>query len=311
MDAPTEPIDISLVLTTCSRAATLRGALESLLAQTLLDNRGVEVLVVDDQSVDNTAELLEDFQANSPIAFTVLPGARQGTASARNLAVSRARGRWIAAFDDDQVAPPHWLESLYDTALHHQADCVGGSTWLSLPPGHTLEEVNFRARRLLGEVPLTGQARPLNRDHLPAANNVLLRREVFDALGGFDPSFTEGGDDTNFFQRMRDAGFRIWVEPAAEVLRLIPESRLQPEAICRSAVRRGAVEARLRRARSGYARLLANVAGHLGLAVLRDVPEILAARFDKDDARALDARLSLCVTKGLLGAVPNLRSRNR
>lgn len=303
-------IEISLVMTTCSRAAMLRTALDSLGAQSLLERVSVEFVLVDDQSTDNTAEVLEEFRRSAHVPVTILRGPRQGVAAARNLAWGAARGTWLASFDDDEIAPPEWLAALYDTAIAHNADCVGGSTRLRLPEGRTLAEVDRRARRLLGEVPASGAAREFTTEDLPATNNVLLRRAVFEDLGGFDTHFTEGGEDTDLFQRMRDAGFRMWFAPAAQVEHHIPPQRLEPHAICMTAMRIGTVEAKLLRARRSYVGLLMNVLGRCVLALLRDLPQFLLATLRGNQVAALDARLSLCVTQGLLRALPALRGGN-
>ena len=305
-DSPST-IEISLVMTTCSRAPMLRMALDSLAAQTILNRVRVEFVLVDDQSTDNTMQVLEEFQRASRVPVRLMRGPKQGVAAARNLAAQAARGTWLASFDDDEIAPPDWLAQLYDAAVEHNADCVGGSTKLKLPEGRKLEEVNRRARRLLGEVPATGDTRVFTIEDLPATNNVLIRREVFEALRGFDTHFTEGGEDTDLFQRMRDAGYTMWFAPGAQVEHQIPAKRLEPHSIGMTAMRIGTVEAKLQRSRGSYNGLVRNVLGRCGLALLRDVPQLALASLRGDQAGVLDAKLSLRVTQGLLRALPALR----
>lgn len=304
---PDNAPEISLVLTTCSRARLLRGALETLFSQTLLSTVSAELVVVDDQSSDETPTLLAELARTAPIPVTVLQGSKQGVAAARNLAASGARGTWLATIDDDELAAPHWLETLYRTALEHGADCVGGATLLSLPPGRSLDEVGPRARRLLGEFAPTGAARPYAAAELPATNNVLYRRSVFEALGSYDTSFTEGGEDTDFFERMRNAGYKLWLTPEATVQHLIPPARMELRSQCLTAMRVGTIEARLQQRRRRWLGPLKTAAVRLGVAALRDLPNLSLATAAKDNVAKLDARLSLCFTAGLLRALPSLR----
>ncbi|QEE28372.1 glycosyltransferase [Terriglobus albidus] len=290
--------EISVVMTTCSRAHLLPGVLDALLGQSLLANVSVEMVIVDDQSTDNTPEVLARYQAEAAIPVRILQGAKQGVAAARNLAVQHARGRWLASFDDDEIAPPHWLQTLYGVAQQNHAVCVGGATALSLPEGRSFSEVGPRARRLLGEI-LFSEERSMQFHELPSTNNVLIRRDVFESLGGFDLNFTEGGEDTDLFQRMHRAGHRMWLAPEAKVLHLIPPRRLDPHVLSQSAMRTGAIEARLAGARNSLPSLLYNLTGRLVLAVARDLPQLAAGRLSRQPAKVLDAQLSLAVTAGL------------
>lgn len=290
-------------MTTCSRAHLLPQALDSLLQQSILSRLPVEMVIVDDRSTDNTLAVLERYQAEAGIPVRILHGAKAGVAAARNLAAQHAQGRWIASFDDDEIAPPEWLETLYRVAVQNDAVCVGGTTELSLPAGRSLDEIGPRARRILGQN-LFSAERQMSFQELPSTNNVLIRKDIFAALGGFNTTFTEGGEDTNFFQRMYQAGHRMWLAPSARVRHLIPPRRLERHQLQMSAMRTGAIEARLAGARKSLGALLRNLLLRTGLAVFRDIPQWLMGTLLKQPAKSLDAVLSLAVTLGLYRGLP-------
>ena len=91
---------VSVIIPTCNRAGTIMGAVTSVLEQTL---RNLEVIVVDDGSTDNTLELLGGV---ADPRLQVLSQCNRGVSAARNLGLSKARGRLLALLDsDDQWLP--------------------------------------------------------------------------------------------------------------------------------------------------------------------------------------------------------------
>jgi len=94
---------VSVVLPTRDRAHLLPRAVQSVLEQ---EHVRVELLVVDDGSTDDTAAVLA---AIHDPRLTVLAGQGRGAAAARNLAVQRATGEFIAFADDDNIMVPAWL----------------------------------------------------------------------------------------------------------------------------------------------------------------------------------------------------------
>lgn len=237
----------SVVLCTYNRAGLLRGALESLSAQERIGAADLELLVVDDASSDGSRAVAEAAGAR------VAAGLGHGIASARNIGVAAARGRFVAFFDDDQRASRGWLAALLEGARASGALVAAGPRLLAWPPG--LEpDLDPRLPRLLGQEPARGASGFLDGPHLPNTGNVLVLRELFDRLGGFDESLLEGGEDTEWFLRVRRAGLPIWWADAARVEHLIDPGRLEPEALRRRAARQGTSAARIAARHGGLAR---------------------------------------------------------
>jgi len=295
-------IDTSIVLATCSRASLLRDTLESLLSQTT--NLALEIIVVDDLSTDDTPAVLAGFQQCSPIPFTILQGTGKGVAAARNLGSERAVGTWLASFDDDQIALPGWLQNLRTLADTTGAACIGGALALQLPPNVSLDSIGPRIRRVLGEHLLGNTPIPYPGKILPATNNVLIRRDVFTALGGYNTSFTEGGEDKDFFARVATTGHALWFQPSSLALHVTPTRRLERSNLRWTSLRLGASDARLAQRKLPFVAPLALAIKRIGVALLRDLPQLLLAKLSRNRKAINDVLCSLWYTAGLFRALP-------
>ncbi len=102
-------MQISLIITTYNWKEALQLSLGSVLAQTLLPK---EIVVADDGSRPDTAELVQAFGASSPVPVIHSWQEDQGFRSARsrNKAIAQARGEYIILIDGDIVLEPHFVE---------------------------------------------------------------------------------------------------------------------------------------------------------------------------------------------------------
>ncbi len=291
-------MEISVVLVTCDRAEQMRSAVCSLLAQNLDARWSYELVVVDDGSSDPTAAVLRGLHASAPVPMLVLRTEGLGVPAARNLGARAARGRWMACFDDDQIASPDWLQQLRQAATQTRSRCVGGALALQLPAG--APPLGPRARRLLGEHLLSDRMIRYPRRWLPASNNALIDLELFFAVGSFDESFAQGGSDTDLFRRVRHAGEPIWFEPTAYAQHVIPPQRLTPEHLRWVSLKVGVATARILTQSRGILACLAAAGLRCGVALLRDLPALLAGRLLRSRLRRMEARCSLWYTAGLL-----------
>jgi glycosyltransferase involved in cell wall biosynthesis/peptidoglycan/xylan/chitin deacetylase (PgdA/CDA1 family) len=172
------------------------------------------VVVVVDGSADGTAGALRALDVPFPLA--VLEQPNNGAAAARNRGAAAAVGDIILFLDDDMRAAPDLLEA-HEQRYRAGADAVMGHIPIdpqSPPSLLTLGAEDWaeqRRERLDAGTPLTVS------DLL--TGQLSVRREVFDALGGFDEDFTRGGtfgaEDTDFGHRLLAGGYHVMFAAAA------------------------------------------------------------------------------------------------
>ncbi len=228
-DNSKEQIRISVVVCTHRNPALLAKTLDSLGRQ-ILPQELFEVIVVDNNSQDNTKEVV----ARYPMVRYVLEE-RLGLSNARNTGVEKARGDIIAFIDDDAEASPQWLQALlkiYDSIP--DAWAVGGKVlpiWDSQKPDWLTDEY-YRALSLVewGE-----SARALCWPERIIGTNCSFRRQVFTDIGFFDTCLGRigtallGNEDTEIQQRIHALGYLIYYAPEAVVYHHVTASRMTEE----------------------------------------------------------------------------------
>lgn len=269
-----ETVDISIVVVTYNRAGMLKEALETLVNQETEGRFFFEIIVVDDGSTDNTAQVVREVMYSaenlSDSAVKYIYQNKSGIPSVRNTGVQEARGQWIAFFDDDQLAEPEWLAELYRVAQARGADCVDGPVYPRLPASFQ-GVLGPRIRALFGEkfVPADGR-RKSPKDTL-GTNNVLVHRSVFAQVGGFDTAF-DLGSDADFFARVEKGGFKICYSPKAVVYHVIPASRLRTSSLRTTFIKGGLACARISVKYGGPVQLTLAILRRVSLALGRDIP---------------------------------------
>src|SRR4051812_18060031 len=119
--------EISVIICSYNRADYIIGALESLNAQTL-DKKKFEVHVVDNNSIDNTSDLVQEYiSQHSPLNLRYLTESKQGASFARNTGAAFSSSPLLCFMDDDAVAEKEYLERiLHFFSQHPDASALGG-----------------------------------------------------------------------------------------------------------------------------------------------------------------------------------------
>src|SRR5580704_7035225 len=226
------PPKITVILCTHNRARTLATALESIASQTIPQSIGWEVLVVDNNSSDETLQVVQDHQKRHPERFRYFFEQQQGISHARNRGIREARGEILAFMDDDEAAVPDWLQNL--TANLHNGEWSGAGgrilpqwncdrpRWLSDRSAFTLAP--------LAVFDLGTKGGPLTES--PFGANMAFRKEVFNACGGFRTDLGRvgkgmlSGEDSELGRRVIAAGRRLRYEPSAVTYHPVEEFRV-------------------------------------------------------------------------------------
>jgi GT2 family glycosyltransferase len=207
--AITDPI-CSIVIPVHNHAALTQQCLDSLLVGHGSEPP-FEIVVVDDASTDDTPELLVSY--GEQIRVVTLTD-NQGFARACNAGAETARGISLVFLNNDTVPTPGWLTALVRHADTHPAAGVIGSKLLF--PDDTVQHagVAFGSSGLphhiyagfLKDHPAVNISR---RFQAVTAACCLVRRQAWDAAGGFDTSFVNGWEDVDFCLRLGAAGQEI------------------------------------------------------------------------------------------------------
>lgn len=213
-----------------------------------------EVLVVDNNSTDATAEVLSRLQSRYP-ALRCVVEPQQGLSHARNRALREARGEIVAFTDDDGVAQPGWLAGLAGAFEAPEVGCAAGKIVLDLPP----EVPDWLTPALHPYLAAFDRgAEPGETDEAYGCNFAVPRALALE-LGGFTAAlgFSGGallpGEDTDLTRRITLAGHRIWYAPSAVVLHMVDRSRLCREWFLRRHRQQGRAEVLIGTAPSGLA----------------------------------------------------------
>lgn len=115
---------VSVIICTYNRASSLKRTLQSLLHQTV-PTEMFELIVVDDGSVDNTAEICQQMHVELPNLKYISAGTNIGLSSAANLGIKSSRGDYILFTDDDCLPKEDWIERM--RAALEREDIVAGA----------------------------------------------------------------------------------------------------------------------------------------------------------------------------------------
>lgn len=235
-----KPIDLSIVVVTHNVPALLRACLTSIYASDFVDR--CEVWVVDNGTDESLAMVASEF----PRAQRILGSPHIGFAAGNNIALARARGRYVLLLNPDTQLPPAALSQLHAVMeAHPHWGIVGpkliradGSLDLacrrSFPtPWNALMKACGLARRF----PKSRLTAGYNLTYLdPDASHAIdavvgafmfIRREALAKAGPLDDTFFMYGEDLDLCYRVKQAGWQVWYWPAVAVRHMKGESTRQ------------------------------------------------------------------------------------
>ncbi len=190
---------VSVVVAVYNGEQTLAAALESVLAE---NYQPVEVIVVDDGSDDRSGEIARMFDA-----VRVVRQKNQGPGAARNTGVATSAGELLAFLDADDRAVPNKLSLQVDHLRRHtHVGCVLGR--------QDVEFVGIDRPEWLKRDAIFGDLAGI------CFTTAMVRREAFEAVGGFDPDRKlQGSEDRDLMVRLRAAGIVVDVLPDVVIRR--------------------------------------------------------------------------------------------
>lgn len=224
-------MEFTVIICTYNRANNLSPCINALSKQHGIENRDWEVLVVDNNSSDDTPKVVAQLANELPIKIRYARETEQGLNHARNRGIRESQSIFFAYVDDDIIVSETWLCSLLESFEKNDADAVGGR--IHLDPSVNLpawirpdtDMIGFLGYQDFGETPL----RLDGRHQYPFGGNMAFNRRVIEKIGYFNPKLGRKGEglkrselfkgaETDYFHRLADSGeVRIFYAPGAIV----------------------------------------------------------------------------------------------
>ncbi|WP_088894117.1 hormogonium polysaccharide biosynthesis glycosyltransferase HpsE [Leptolyngbya ohadii] len=233
--------DFTVVIPTYNGEHRLPGILQCLRSQVCPPDFSWEIIVVDNNSADRTAQLIAKYQTSEesqfpcPLRYAFEP--RQGAGFARQLGIEEAHSEFIGFLDDDNLPDEDWVTAAYLFAQSHpQAGAIASRIWgdFAVPPAPELKPLlPFLALTNRGDQPLRYDPRkPL----LPPSAGLVVRRSAWQGnvpshlvLNGRTPGSMVTGEDLEVLAHLQRSGWEIWYNPAMKLRHTIAAARLQAE----------------------------------------------------------------------------------
>jgi glycosyltransferase involved in cell wall biosynthesis len=229
-------MDLSVIIPTWNRARLLQGTLDALAAQQVDGSLAWEIVVVDNDSRDETERVVAAFAKRTATPVRYVVERQPGASNARNRGLLEARGAILAFTDDDVLPAPDWIAAMVAAIERWKTDGVGGRIlprWEVPPPTWLtrsevlLSRLAIMADERSGFVAI-GQTRPQ-----VWGPNMAFRRAVFDRVGGFDPHrgvvheklFRD--EETDLISRALERELKIAYDPTITVFHRIGPDRMR------------------------------------------------------------------------------------
>jgi len=234
--------EISVIICSYNRADYIIGAVESLYHQTLDKNR-FEVFVVDNNSIDNTGDMVQRYISDHPdFDLHYLTETRQGASFARNTGAAFASSPLLCFMDDDAIAEKEYLERIVNFfPSHSDAAGLGGR----IIPKYIPEEPEWMSHfvsSLVGNFDYSDHRTVFKEGKYPLESNMIVRKEDFNAIGGFNVELPGvkgtlriGGEGKDFFYRLQASGKKIYYDPDVIVHHIVEVKKLTPHYMYRVA----------------------------------------------------------------------------
>lgn len=282
------PYKVSAVICSYNRARFIISAVDSIFNQDF-DKSRYEVIVVDNNSTDNTIKLLEEYKnAHPDYHFRYYTELNQGVAYTRNRCAKEATGEIVAYLDDDSVAQPGWLT---DTVNFFDAHPKVYSTGGKIVPQFLTGIPDWYSKYFFGLVGNFDQGpneKRLTGARYPCGANMAFRKKVFDEIGYFNTELGRKGmgllanEEKDIYLRILGANHEVWYLPYVKVLHNVESNKFDKNYVRRHSMGIGGGE-RLRLKGNSMALMMKFVEYFLkwGYAVVYGIGFLFKGQFSK------------------------------
>lgn len=230
-------LDFTVAIPTYNGEQRLPEVLDRLKHQIDVGHLSWEVLVVDNNSSDGTAEVVRQYQQQwlKDVPLRYIKETRQGAAFARHTAAQAAHGQYVGFLDDDNLPASNWVAAAHQFGeAHPRAGAFGSQIhgdFEVTPPAHFKRIATFLAIIERGSRPHLYEPR---KKMLPPGAGLVVRRDVWVktvpehlTLNNKGKSAGLASEDLEAILHVQKAGWEIWYNPTMEVFHQIPAWRLE------------------------------------------------------------------------------------
>lgn len=217
---------VSIIIPVFNKVNLTRRCVESILKTP--PSVSFEIVIVDDHSQDGTGDYLAYLSRRYNFVKTHRNSRNIGFSASCNRGAELAKGEFLIFLNNDTIPLPGWVEALVEVAKSDRNIAVVGSKLLY--PNNTIQHAGVLFRNFpfpvtpfhvyAGEPADYPDANvEVDYDAVTAAC-MLVKRKIFEKLGGFDERFINGYEDVDFCLRVKDAGYRIVYTPRSVIYHL-------------------------------------------------------------------------------------------
>ncbi len=192
-----------------------------------------EILIIDNNSSDNTKEIVQNFTLNLHIPTRYVFEKEQGIPFARNRAIEESsESLYLAFIDADEIPDKKWLSAAVNGLSNYNADCVGGKIIVDIY--HHPKWMNDSILPFLGKIDYGDKPFRVTDKTTPVwSGNIAYRTSIFSDGLRFDTRYNRegtgigGGEDGVLFRELLSQPYHIRYEPDMRIKHLIPDSKIK------------------------------------------------------------------------------------
>jgi glycosyltransferase involved in cell wall biosynthesis len=226
-------MQLDVIIPTYNRQELLQRTLQSLLTAPVPDDFSVKITVVDNNSKDQTRQVVEKWMDRFAGRLTYLFEGRQGRSSALNAGILATQGDLVGMMDDDEEIDGQWYQTIYEAFQSAEIDFVGGPCyprWGAECP----DWLPMKYPGVLGCVDGGKDIRPYDKNYpgILMGGNAVIRREIINRVGLYSTALGRtdkhllAGEDEDMYERLLAAKARGFYLPALIIYHYIPAERL-------------------------------------------------------------------------------------
>ncbi|HIK08600.1 MAG TPA: glycosyltransferase family 2 protein [Trichormus sp. M33_DOE_039] len=230
-------VDFTVAIPTYNGVNRLPKVLDRLHHQICLKDINWEIIIIDNNSTDGTAEFVKDYQNkwSDRLSIQYYFEAEQGLAFARNKAIQEAKSELVGFLDDDNLPAVNWVFSAYKFGIEHPRAGAYSSQihgLFEVEPSEKLKSIIFYlAINERGSYPMLYEP---HKKGLPPGAGLVVRRQVWQNhvpnrlfLVGRVGSSMLAGEDAEAMSYIYQAGWEIWYNPTMVIEHIIPYWRIE------------------------------------------------------------------------------------